>query len=122
MIRRVYWSMTKRTQWVLNVADSHRNRSQLHKLSLAWPRKVSQEGPPRTRFRAVVNAQDTANNILIDRDAEGQRDLLSDAGTAPTGIAKLHANDGIDEVFFSVPSGRVDARARTKTTSGIFVS
>src|SRR3954467_13596448 len=25
-------------------SDSHRNKSQLHKLSLAWPRKVSQEG------------------------------------------------------------------------------
>src|SRR5262249_13146727 len=43
MIRRVKWSITTRTQWVLRVADSQRNRSQLHKLSFVWPRKVSQE-------------------------------------------------------------------------------
>jgi len=30
-----------------------------------------------------MNTQETANNILVDLDAESQRDLLSDAGTAP---------------------------------------
>src|SRR3954454_18707416 len=45
-MRRVNWSITTSTQWVLSVADSQRNRSQLHKLSFAWPRNVSQEGPP----------------------------------------------------------------------------
>jgi hypothetical protein len=29
-----------RTQWVRNVADSHRNRSILQRLSFMWPRKV----------------------------------------------------------------------------------
>src|SRR5438094_1708731 len=29
-----------------------------------------------------MNTQETANNILVDLDAESQRDLLSDAGTA----------------------------------------
>src|SRR5216684_5686673 len=33
--------MTTRTQWVRNVADSHRNRSILQRLSFMWPRKVS---------------------------------------------------------------------------------
>jgi hypothetical protein len=28
-----------------------------------------------------MNARETANNILVDLDAESQRDLLSDAGT-----------------------------------------
>src|SRR5271169_3313957 len=46
MIRRVYRSMTTRTQWVRKVADSHRNRSVLQRLSFMWPRKVSQDGPP----------------------------------------------------------------------------
>ena len=31
---------------VRNVADSHRNRSILQRLSFMWPRNVSQEGPP----------------------------------------------------------------------------
>src|SRR5215472_4380851 len=33
IMRRVNWSITTRTQWFRNVADSHRNKSQLHKLS-----------------------------------------------------------------------------------------
>ena len=46
-----------------------------------------------------MNAQDTANNILVDLDAESQRDLLSYAGRAPTGIAPFHGYDGVDDVF-----------------------
>jgi hypothetical protein len=46
-----------------------------------------------------MNPQDTPNNILIDGDAESQRDLLSDAGTTPAGITTFHGNDGVDEVF-----------------------
>ena len=36
--------MTTKTQWVCNVADSHRNRSILQRLSFRCPMKVSQEG------------------------------------------------------------------------------
>src|SRR5215469_1310660 len=36
------------TQWVRNTADSHLNKSMLQRLSLMWPRKVSQEGPPES--------------------------------------------------------------------------
>ena len=46
-----------------------------------------------------MNTQDTANDILVDLDAESQRDLLSNAGTAPVGIAPFHSHDGIDEIF-----------------------
>jgi hypothetical protein len=46
MILRVYWSITTNTQCVRKVADSHRNKSTLHRLSFIWPRKVSQDGPP----------------------------------------------------------------------------
>ena len=38
--------VSTRAHWVLSVADSQRNRSQLRKLSFVWPRNVSQEGPP----------------------------------------------------------------------------
>jgi len=46
-----------------------------------------------------VSTQDTANNILVDLDAESQRDLLSNAGTSPVDSAPFHCNDGVDEVF-----------------------
>ena len=36
-----------------------------------------------SRFRPVMNAQDTANNILVDLDGESQRDLLGNSGTTP---------------------------------------
>jgi len=34
-MRRVHWSITTRTQCVRNTADSHRNKSRLHRLSFA---------------------------------------------------------------------------------------
>jgi hypothetical protein len=46
-----------------------------------------------------MNRQDTPNHILVDVDAESQRDLLSDAGTTPAGITTFHCNDGVYEVF-----------------------
>jgi len=46
-----------------------------------------------------MSAQHTADNILIDRDAESQRDLLRNARTTPAGITVLHGHDGVDEVF-----------------------
>ncbi len=46
-----------------------------------------------------MNAQDAANNILVDLDAESQRDLLSNARTAPAGIAPFHYNNGVNEIF-----------------------
>ena len=46
-----------------------------------------------------MNAEDTANNVFVDLDAESQRDLLSNAGTAPAGIAPFHCYDRVDEVF-----------------------
>src|SRR5579863_4778181 len=64
---------------------------------------VADKGKPgrtsRIRFRSVVNPQDTPNNILVDVDAESQRDLLSDAGTTPAGIMTFHRNDGVNDVF-----------------------
>jgi hypothetical protein len=36
-----------------------------------------------------MTAQDTTNNILVDFNAEGQRDLLGDSGATPGGITPL---------------------------------
>src|SRR5829696_5653835 len=98
MMRRVNWSITTRTQCVLRVADSQRNRSQLHRLSFAWPRNVSQEGPP-VRFRSVVNAQNASHNILVDLDAKRERDLWSNAGTTPSRVAPFHCDNRVNEIF-----------------------
>ena len=46
-----------------------------------------------------MNAQDTANHIFVDFNAESQRDLLCDAGTTPVGIAPFQFNDCLDEFF-----------------------
>src|SRR5262245_31981462 len=46
-----------------------------------------------------MNAQHTADNILIDLHTESLRDLLRNAGTTPAGITPLHRYDGLDEVF-----------------------
>ena len=53
----------------------------------------------RIRFRPVMNAEDTANHILVDCNAESQGDLLGDAGTTPVGITPFQFNDCVDEFF-----------------------
>ena len=65
------------------------------------------------RFRPVMNAEDTANHILVDGNAESQGDLLGDAGTTPVEIPPFQFNDGIDEFFIrSFRAGRTPALVR----------
>src|SRR5260370_3261864 len=52
-----------------------------------------------SRCRPVMNAQDTANNLLLDLDGERQRDLLGNSGTAPDGLTPFHFNDGLNGLF-----------------------
>jgi hypothetical protein len=60
-----------------------------------------------------VNALDTANNILADLEAESQRDLLSNARTAPAGIAPFHCYNGVKEGFLrSLRTGATPALGR----------
>jgi hypothetical protein len=58
---------------------------------------VAEEREPgwasRIRFRPVMNAQDTANYILVDFSAESPRDLLRDSGTTPVEITSLQFNN-----------------------------
>ena len=46
-----------------------------------------------------MNAQDATNNILVDCNAESQRDLLGESGTTPGGITPFQFNDCVDEFF-----------------------
>jgi hypothetical protein len=68
----------------------------------------------RTRFRLVMNAQDTANHILVDLDAERQRDLLGDSGAAPAGISPFHFNDHVDEFLTRSLRARLTPALRRK--------
>src|SRR6516225_5638142 len=78
---------------------------------------VAEEGEPgwasRIRFRPVMNAEDTANHILVDGNAESQGDLLGDAGTTPVAIPPFQFNDGVDEFFMrSLRARRTPALVR----------
>src|SRR5215469_7509538 len=46
-----------------------------------------------------MNAEDTANHIFVDCNAESQRDLLGDSGTTPVEITPLQFNDCVNEFF-----------------------
>src|SRR5215471_2587463 len=46
-----------------------------------------------------MNAEDTANHIFVDCNAESQRDLLGDAGATPVEITPFQFNDCVDELF-----------------------
>ena len=45
----------------------------------------------------IVFRKHAANDIFVDLDAEGIRDLLGDPHVAETRIALLHLNDGGDD-------------------------
>src|SRR5712691_4515008 len=52
---------------------------------------------PGGRLRSVVTGENPSNHVFVDGDGESQGNLLSDARTAPGGIALLHLDDGINE-------------------------
>src|SRR6266550_8807573 len=91
--------MTTRTQWVRNVADSHRNISKTPEAVL----QVSNEGQPGWTpgilFRSVVTGENPSNHVFVDGDVESQGHLLSNSRTAPGGIALLHLDNGFQEFF-----------------------
>ena len=74
---------------------------------------------PRIR-RPVMNTQETANHILVDLDAESQRNLLSDAGTAQLGLRRfMPTTASMRALFGPLGPGR---RPRSGETCGTFVS
>ena len=67
------------------------------------PENLASTLPPRGENRGsgvawpVVLREHAANDIFVDLDAEGMRDLLGDAHTAEPGIAALQLDDRRDE-------------------------
>src|SRR5215471_2516138 len=49
------------------------------------------------RVRPVVKAQDSANYVLIDREAKSQSNRLGDSRIAPAGIPPFPHNNSSDE-------------------------
>jgi hypothetical protein len=50
-------------------------------------------------FGSIVFRKHAADDVFVDIDAKGTRNLLCDAGTANTGIAALELDDRTDEFF-----------------------
>ena len=53
--------------------------------------------------RPIIAGEKPANNVLVDEDVKSQGHLLRNARTAPSGIARLHLDDSVNE-FFAGPS------------------
>src|SRR3981189_69920 len=93
MIRRVNTSITTMTQWLRRRIDSQRNKSTLHRLSFICPIKLSQDGPSVPAPGSIVFREHAADDVFVDIDAKGTRNLLCNAGTANTGIAALELDN-----------------------------
>jgi hypothetical protein len=61
-----------------------------------------------------MNAQHTADNVLIDLHTKSQRDLLSNAAATPAGITPFHCHDCLDEVFVGSLRARPTTAPRRK--------
>src|SRR5713101_5928660 len=92
MIRRVNTSITTMTQWLRSSIDSQRNRSTLHRLSLAQPGRAI-----GSCLGSIVFREHPADDVFVDIDAKGVRNLLGDAGTANAGVAAFELDDRVDE-------------------------
>jgi hypothetical protein len=68
-----------------------------------------------------MNHQDTPENILVDVDAESQRNLLSDAGKTPAGTRRFIATTASMSSFLG-PFGPGRCSRWCETICGIFVS
>ena len=80
MIRHVNSSITTRTHGVLTVAVSQWNKSQIRTAILCPAENVRREALPNLCL-AVMNLQDSANDIVANLNNQSQRDLLGYAGT-----------------------------------------
>ena len=69
--------------------------------------QVAKESQPgwttRVLSRSVATGENPSNRVIVDGDVESEGNLLSDARTAPRGIALLHLDDGVDEFFVGSP-------------------
>src|SRR6516225_2538688 len=89
--------MTTRTQWVRNVADSHRKQIYTPEAVFHLAQESQPGGTTGGLSWLVVIGENPSNHVLVDLDVERQGHLLCDSRTAPVGITPLHFDDRIDE-------------------------
>ena len=71
---------------------------------------------------SIVFREHPADDVFVDIDAKGVRNLLCDAGTANAGIAAFDLDDRVDECPSMVPSGRGADDLSTRRAADICVS
>jgi hypothetical protein len=97
MIRRGNTSITTMTQWLRKSIDFAAKQIDTPQAVLHMP---DQARPGRTIgpcFGSIVLREHAADDVFVDIDAKGTRNLLCDAGTTNTGIAALELDDRVDE-------------------------
>ena len=52
-----------------------------------------------TGFWFVVDGEYASDNVLVDIEPESEVEMLSDSGTAVSGVAPLHFDDGVYHFF-----------------------
>ena len=72
-------------------------------------------------FGSIVLRQHAADDVFIDIDAKGTRNLLCDAGTANAGIAALEFDDRVNE-FLRWPLGAGASMTSRREKPSIFAS
>src|SRR5215469_7205610 len=119
MMRRVNWSITTSTQCVRRLSDSKRNRSLLYKLSLAWPRKVSQDGPPDPDGRLCFPRIWRTTSLSISTP-KVKVICWASRGQPQVGLRRfISMTASINSLAGPCEPGR--CLRRTKTTGGTFV-
>jgi hypothetical protein len=73
-------------------------------------------------FGPIVLGKHPADDVFVDIDAKGSRDLLGDTGTADPRIAALERDDRVDEFLMMALLGRDVDDLSTKKATGICVS
>src|SRR5262252_3313274 len=79
------------------------------------PNKAQPRRAIVTCFGSIVLREHAADDVLVDIDAKGTRNLLCDAGTANTGIAALELDDRVNE-FLALWDRGVDDQPTRKGT------
>src|SRR5262245_12340364 len=64
---------------------------------LQMPDKAQPGRAIASGFASIVLREHAADDVFVDIDAKGPRDLLGDAGTADPAIAALELDDRVDE-------------------------
>jgi len=98
-MRRVQWSITTRAQYVRRTAVSDRNKSRLHRLSVACPRTVSQDGPAESGLGSDRTARLRRTTSLLMEMPKAKAICCAIRGQPQVGFRRFMSHDGGDDVL-----------------------